>query len=84
MENKKIKINLKEFNKVKDFISVVRKFESDIDLMTNRAIVDAKSVLGIYALDLSEDTYVRIITDNFEEEKNFETVMEAFKWQLLL
>jgi phosphotransferase system HPr-like phosphotransfer protein len=79
MENKKIKINLKEFNKVKDFISVVRKFESDIDLMTNRAIVDAKSVLGIYALDLSEDTYVRIITDNFEEEKNFETVMEAFK-----
>lgn len=79
MENKKIKINLKEFNKVKDFISVVRKFESDIDLMTNRAIVDAKSVLGIYALDLSEDTYVRIITDNFEEEKNFETAMEAFK-----
>lgn len=79
MENKKIKINLKEFNKVKDFINVVRNFESDIDLMTNRAIVDAKSVLGIYALDLSEDTYVRIITDNFEEEKNFETVMEAFK-----
>ena len=61
MENKKIKINLKEFNKVKDFISVVRKFESDIDLMTNRAIVDAKSVLGIYALDLSEDTYVNIL-----------------------
>lgn len=79
MENKKIKINLKEFSKVKDFINVVRNFESDIDLMANRAIVDAKSVLGIYALDLSEDTYVRIITDNFEEEKNFETAMEAFK-----
>ena len=79
MENKKIKINLKEFDKVKDFINVVRNFESDIDLMTNRAIVDAKSVLGIYALDLSEDTYVRIITDNFEEEKDFETAMEAFK-----
>lgn len=79
MENKKIKINLKDFNKVKEFINVIRNFESDIDIMTNRAIVDAKSVLGIYALDLSEDTYVRIITDNFEEEKNFETVMEAFK-----
>lgn len=79
MENKKIKINLKEFSKVKDFISVVRNFESDIDLMTNRAIVDAKSILGIYALDLSEDTYVRIITDNFEEEKNFEMAMEAFE-----
>lgn len=79
MENKKIKINLKEFDKVKDFINVVRNFESDIDLMTNRAIVDAKSVLGIYALDLSEDTYVRIITDNFEEEKDFEESMEAFR-----
>lgn len=79
MENKKIKINLKDFNKVKDFINVVRTFKSDIDLMTNRAIVDAKSVLGIYALDLSEDTYVRIITYSFEEEKNFEESMEAFR-----
>lgn len=79
MENKKIKINLKDFNKVKDFINVVRTFKSDIDLMTNRAIVDAKSVLGIYALDLSEDTYVRIITYSFEEERNFEESMEAFR-----
>lgn len=79
MENKKIKINLKDFNKVKDFINVVRTFKSDIDLMTNRAVVDAKSVLGIYALDLSEDTYVRIITYSFEEERNFEESMEAFR-----
>lgn len=79
MENKKIKINLKEFGKVKEFINVVRGFESDVDIMTDRAIVDAKSVLGIYALNLSDDTYVRILTNSVSEEEKFENAMEAFK-----
>ena len=79
MENKKIKINLKEFNKVKEFINVVREFESDVDIMTDRAIIDAKSVLGIYALNLSDDTYVKILTNSVSEEEKFENAMEAFK-----
>lgn len=77
--NQKIKINLNNTAKIKQFIKATRSFLSDIDIMTDRAIVDAKSVLGVYALNLSDDTYVRIISDDIEECKEFEAKMEEFK-----
>lgn len=79
MNYKKIKINLNDVSKIKGFIRVVRGFESDVDIMTERAVVDAKSVLGIYGLDLTQDTYVRIISDDVNENRKFETAMEEFK-----
>lgn len=79
MDNKKIKINLKDASKIKEFIKVARSFMSDIDIMTERAVVDAKSVLGIYALNLSDDTYVRIISDDVNECRKFDAAMEEFR-----
>lgn len=77
--NRKIKINLNNTAKIKHFIKVVRSFLSDVDIMTDRAIVDAKSVLGVYALNLSDATYARIISDDIAECKEFEAKMEEFQ-----
>lgn len=33
---------------------------SDVDIMTDHAVLDAKSIMGVYALDLSEDTFLSI------------------------
>ena len=79
MEQRKIKIKLDTAEKIKRFLQVTRSFLSDIDVMTDRAIVDGKSVLGIYALNLSDDTYVRIISDNVTECRNFDAAMEEFR-----
>lgn len=79
MEQKKIKIKLDTAEKIRMFLKVVRRFSSDIDVMTDRAIVDGKSILGIYALNLSDNTYVRIISGDVAECRNFEAAMEEFK-----
>ena len=79
MEQKRIKIKLDTAEKIKRFLQVTRSFLSDIDVMTDRASVDGKSVLGIYALNLSDDTYVRIISDNVAECRNFDAAMEEFR-----
>lgn len=79
MNYKKIKINLNDVSKIKGFIRAVRGFEADVDIMTERAVVDAKSVLGIYGLDLTQDTYVRIISDDVNEIRKFEFAMEEFR-----
>ena len=79
MEQKRIKIKLDTAENIKRFLQVTRSFMSDIDVMTDRAIVDGKSVLGIYALNLSDDTYVRIISDNVTECRNFDAAMEEFR-----
>ena len=44
-------IILDSVDKVKDFVREVSKFETDIDLVSSRFIVDAKSLMGIFTLD---------------------------------
>ena len=60
-------------------INEVRKFMSDIDIMTERAVVDAKSILGVYALDLSQEAHVGILSDDVNEIRKFESAMEEFR-----
>ena len=74
-----IKINLNDTDKIKPFINEVRKFMSDIDIMTERAVVDAKSILGVYALDLSQEAHVGILSDDVNENRKFESAMEEFR-----
>ena len=76
---KLIKINLNDTEKIKPFINEVRKFMSDIDIMTERAVVDAKSILGVYTLDLSREAHVGILSDDVNEIRKFESAMEEFR-----
>lgn len=74
MQNKKIKIKL-NYDKIKDFIRTTNKFASDIDVLADRVVIDGKSILGMYALDLSQDIYVKIISDDIAECRKFEAEM---------
>ena len=74
----KITAALNDFIKIKNFSSEVVKFESDIDLVKGRYIIDAKSTIGIFTLDLSSPVDVIIHSDNEDEIKRFNEVMEAF------
>ena len=74
----KITITLNDFIRIKNFSSEVVKFESDIDLIKGRYIIDAKSTIGIFTLDLSSPVAVIIHSDNEDEIKRFNEVMEAF------
>ena len=74
----KITVTLNDFIKIKNFSSEVVKFESDIDLVKGRYIIDAKSTIGIFTLDLSAPVDVVIHSNNDEEIRRFNEVMEAF------
>ena len=74
----KITVTLNDFSKIKKFSSDVVKFESDIDLVKGRYIIDAKSTIGIFTLDLSSPVDVVIHSDDEDEIKRFNEVMEAF------
>ena len=78
MENM-IKINLNKIEDVMKFYTLVNTFPSDIDVVSGSTIIDAKSLLGLYSLDLSKDINVRIISDNVEEKRRFDSEMEAFR-----
>ena len=47
-------IKLDSIDKVKEFVRVITAFDNDFDLRSGRYTVDAKSILGIFSLDLSK------------------------------
>jgi phosphocarrier protein HPr len=55
-----LNIMLKSINDVKDFVNSVTKYDFDIDLTSGRYIVDAKSIMGIFSLDLSKPIAVQV------------------------
>lgn len=72
-------IKLDTIEKVKKFVSVVDKFENDIDIVSGRYIVNAKSVMALFSLNLMEVLKVIIHGVNTSELEKFEEVMEEFR-----
>lgn len=72
---KSMQISLQMASQVKTFVSIVQKYPYDIELHSERYIVDAKSILGIFSLDLSRVLTIEIHSDKcddlIEELKQF-------------
>ena len=64
---KSVKINLGLAECVKKFVNVVNKYPYEIDLRSGRFLIDAKSLLGIFSLDLSKPVVMEIHEDNCDD-----------------
>jgi phosphotransferase system HPr-like phosphotransfer protein len=74
-------ISLNAIKKVKEFVRIVDKFDSDIDITQGRYVIDAKSIMAIFSLNLLEPMKIKIISVNEEEIESFNNVMEEFKYE---
>ena len=51
---KTIRISLNSIDKVKSFVQIISKYDTEFDLVSGRYIINAKSIMGIFSLDLSK------------------------------
>lgn len=65
-----VKLNM--ISDIKDFLAETSKIVEDVDLQKNRYVVDAKSIVGVFTLDLSEPVKVIIHSED-------ESLLEPFK-----
>jgi phosphotransferase system HPr-like phosphotransfer protein len=71
---KTVQISLNSIDKVKSFVNDITKFDYDFDLVSGRYVIDAKSIMGIFSLDLSKP-----IDLNIHAEGDAEDVMAVLK-----
>ena len=57
---KTLKISLNSIDKVKAFVNEISKFDCDFDLVSGRYVIDAKSIMGLFSLDLSKPINLNI------------------------
>lgn len=73
------KIKLDTIEKVKKFIGIVDKFENDIDIIQGRYLVNAKSIMAIFSLELTKPLTVIIHDASMKDVSKLEELMEEFK-----
>ena len=69
---KTVQISLNSIDKVKSFVNDITKFKNDFDLVSGRYVIDAKSIMGIFSLDLSKP-----INLNIHAEENMEDILKV-------
>ena len=57
-------IMLGTINDVKDFVNTISRCEFDVDLISGRYAIDAKSIMGIFSLDLSKPIRIEAHTSD--------------------
>ena len=72
---KTVQISLNSIDKVKNFVNAISQFSYDFDLVSGRYVIDAKSIMGIFSLDLSKPLNLNI----HAEEPAVNDVIEVLK-----
>ena len=71
---KTVKISLNSIDKVKSFVNEITKYDYDFDLVSGRYVIDAKSNMRIFSLDLSKSIALNLHADDNEIDKILETL----------
>ncbi|MBQ8940809.1 MAG: HPr family phosphocarrier protein [Firmicutes bacterium] len=71
---KSLNISINSIDKVKSFVNIINTFDGNFDLVSDRYVVDAKSIMGIFSLDVSNTLKLDI-----HDESEYDAVKEALK-----
>lgn len=63
-----VMISLNSIEKVKYFVNIITQYDGDFDLSSGRYVIDAKSIMGIFSLDLSKPLKLDIYNDTIIDE----------------
>ena len=71
---KTVQISLNSIDKVKSFVNAITQFDYDFDLISGRYVIDAKSIMGIFSLDLSKPIELAI-----HAEEEMDAILDVIK-----
>ena len=69
---KTVQISLNSFDKLKSFVNEITKYDYDFDMVSGRYVIDAKSIMGIFSLDLSKPIDLNIHAENQDADNIIE------------
>lgn len=74
-----ITISLNQVEDIYDFVRICSSFPSDVDLISGRLTIDAKSIMGVLSLQPNRNLQTRILSTDEDEVTRFEENMARFK-----
>ena len=73
---KELDLSIRTITRVKDFVNCNWNFDGTVDVISGRYIIDGKSIMGVFSLDLIHSVHVKL-TSNSESE--IEKLLESYR-----
>lgn len=73
-----VNVNLNSIDGVKEFVNIMSKKDFDADLVSDRYVIDAKSIMGIFSLDLTKSKELHVHTDDQKVFDEFKAEIAKF------
>ena len=71
-------ISINTIDKVKRFVNLTNRCEADVDIISGRLLVDAKSIMGIFSMDLTRPMTLRVHESNIKKLEEYKKLFEEF------
>lgn len=72
------KIKLCTIDRVKEFYKITSAIEPDLDIIVGRYVIDAKSIMGIFSIDLSRELTLKIKSIDTDECNEIREKLKKF------
>ena len=73
---KQVKILINTIDKVERFVDIISKFDNNFDMVYGKYVIDAKSIMGLFCLDIREPHTLQIYEST---EDNMNDVLDAIQ-----
>ena len=70
---KKVFVSLPDAESIQNFVSTLTELEGDFELVSDNFVLDARSLMGIFSLDISSPILLRVYNDT---QQNFQAISE--------
>lgn len=75
---KTMRVYLGTIEGVKEFVNLTTKIDCDVDIVSGRYVIDAKSIMGIFSIDLSKPVELRVSADDERADEAI-TLLKKFE-----
>lgn len=72
-------VQLNTIDRVETFVNKIIIIDSDVDLISGRYVVNAKSIMAIFSVALTDKLKIVLHSDNEDEIKKFDEIVEEYK-----
>lgn len=73
---KELDLSIRTITRVKDFVNCNWNFDGTVDIISGRYIIDGKSIMGVFSLDLTHSVHVKLTSDS---ESEIEKLLESYR-----
>lgn len=75
-----IKVQFRGLESVKNFVNILSRFKNEFDIVDQRYVIDAKSIMGLFSLDLTRPLDLKIYSENEDDIKQIVSALEDYNY----